>query len=93
MVMFVYGIKSDTPINHYAFHYYADYKIVAVSRFTRATYLDSRLQLSSYFWKQAKAIVERPDVVTMMDFEHPWLSGEESELIQNARWFYIPGIP
>jgi hypothetical protein len=99
--MFVYGIRCN-PANlqnisgSVSADYYMDYGLLVFTHYTKTTGLDSHGYLSPYFWAQAKQIVENPSQVAPMDFEHPWITDEEQDVITTmplgtqASWFYVP---
>ena len=99
--MFVYGVRCKPdqlrnisgPVQA---DYYIDYEILVFPHYTRATCLNSHGVLGSYFWTQAKQIIENPTTVAAMDFEHPWITDEEHDVVASmplgtyTSWFYVP---
>jgi hypothetical protein len=99
--MFVYGVRCNPnqlrniPGSVQA-DYYIDYGILVFPHYTKTTYVDSHGYLGQYFWTQTKQIVENPTTVAPMDFEHPWITDEEQDILTSmplgtqASWFYVP---
>jgi hypothetical protein len=101
--MFVYGIKCAPELlrnvsTSVSADYYMDYGLLVFPNYTKTTCVDSHGYLGSYFWTNAKLIIENPMAVVSMDFEHPWISDEEQDLVSSlplgteTAWFYVPMV-
>ena len=101
--MFVYGIKCAPELlrnvsTSVSADYYMDYGLLVFPNYTKTTCVDSHGHLGPYFWTHAKVILENPMAVISMDFEHPWISDEEQDLVSSlplgteTAWFYVPMI-
>lgn len=101
--MFVYAIKCGPELlrnvsTSVSADYYMDYGLLVFPNYTKTTCVDSHGYLGTYFWTHAKHILENPMAVISMDFEDPWISDEEQELITSLplqiqpTWFYVPMV-
>lgn len=101
--MFVYGVRCNPNqlrniSGSVSADYYLDYGILVFPQYTKTTGLNSHGSLSPYFWAKAKQIIENPMTVATMDFEHPWITDEEQDLLSSlpigteTSWFYVPRV-
>jgi hypothetical protein len=99
--MFVYGVRCNPNqlrniSGSVQADYYIDYGILVFPHYTKTSGLDSHGILGPYFWGQAKQMIEHPSTVVSMDFEHPWITDEEQDILTSmphsaqASWFYVP---
>lgn len=100
--MFVYGVpctpeellRADIPENLTA-DYYADWQILVFPTHTRPPTIRSHSgQLGPTFWHEVRLLVENPQQPRRIEHEHPWLSDQESAVVESvgrqAAWFYLP---
>jgi hypothetical protein len=104
--MLVYGIRCspsdliDLPTDATA-DYYLDYSLLVFPYYTKPTSVNSHGYLSSHFWSIAKRIVQHNGRVSEMDFEQPWITDEEQEVVEalqkayphlQPNWYHVPKL-
>ena len=106
--MLVYGIRcapSDLfgiPIRTNA-DYYTDYSLLVFPDYTKPLCLDSRGKLTPEFWDSMRRLVSTPTRgrVRVMDFDHPYISEEQSDVVIALQesyprlqpdWYHVPRI-
>ena len=106
--MLVYGIRcapSDLfgiPIRTNA-DYYTDYSLLVFPDYTKPLCLDSKGRLSPEFWDSMRRLVSAStkNRVRVMDFEHPFLSEEQADVVialqesypkLQSDWYHVPRL-
>ena len=85
--MLVYGIQcSDMAYNTLQpdldTTYYPAYGLLVFSSYTKPLTLRAHGRLSPAFWSDVKQLVENPQSVHRMDFEHPYISDAEDNAVR-----------
>lgn len=104
--MLVYGIRcspsdlSNLPTDATA-DYYLDYGLLVFPYYTKPTAVNSNGYLTPYFWEKVKRIVQYNGNVSEMDFEQPWITDEEQEVVEalqqayphlQPNWYHVPKL-
>ena len=103
--MLVYGLRcsptdlSTLPTNATA-DYYIDYSLLVFPTYSKGLCLQTT-SLSQRFWQRAKRVLQYPTQVSSMDFEQPWITDEEQDVVYALQeaypgiqpdWYYVPKV-
>ena len=103
--MFVYGIRCNsatvvTLAGSAEADYYMEHELLVLPAYSRPTSIRNYgPMLTQRFLVDVKRIVEAPDTLHCMELEDPYITEEESTLIQvvqaalpaaRAGWYYLP---
>lgn len=104
--MLVYGIRCSTidlnglPTEATA-DYYLDYGLLVFPKYTKSLCLQSHGPLNSRFWRQVQRVVQHTGAVSALEFEQPWITDEESDVVNTLKqaypciqpdWYHVPVV-
>jgi hypothetical protein len=103
--MLVYGIRcSPTDLvglpTQATADYYLDYSLLVFPSYTKPLTLSTN-SLNSAFWNKVQRVVQHPGHVSELDFEQPWITDEESDVLHTLQksypglqtnWYYVPRL-
>ena len=102
--MLVYGLRcsptdlSTLPTSATA-DYYLDYSLLVFPTYSKGLCLKGHP--SPRFWQRVKRVIQYPSHVSAMDFEQPWITDEEQDVVYALQeaypgiqpdWYYVPKI-